>query len=201
MAMKHQNKFLGAGVLAALSASLCCIAPVAAIIIGTGNVAANFSWMEPARPYLAGATLLILGYTWYQHFKTLKEADCECDTSWSARLIHSKKFLASLTIISLLLLAFPSYASLLIHSPETDQSIDPKNLNASTIEFNVKGMTCDACATHVEVELGKLSGIFNADASYKDGNAIITYDPKLTTASDIQDAINNTGYQATETVE
>ena len=49
------------GVLAAVAASLCCIAPVLALLAGTTGVAATFSWLEPFRPYLIGFTILILG--------------------------------------------------------------------------------------------------------------------------------------------
>ena len=49
---KKNNKLVGAGVLSAVAASLCCITPVLALISGASGVASTFSWMEPARPYL-----------------------------------------------------------------------------------------------------------------------------------------------------
>ena len=62
--MKKQNRLLGAGVLTAITASLCCITPVLAIVAGSSGIAASFSWLEPFRPFLIGLTVLVLGFAW-----------------------------------------------------------------------------------------------------------------------------------------
>ncbi|MEK7254190.1 MAG: heavy metal transporter, partial [Bacteroidota bacterium] len=52
--MKSENaseKWAGAGALAAVAASLCCITPVLALLAGTSGLASTFSWLEPARPW------------------------------------------------------------------------------------------------------------------------------------------------------
>ena len=77
---KSSSKSAGAGVLVAITASLCCITPVLALISGTSGIAASFSWMEPYRPFLIGLTVLVLGFAWYQKLKPKRaEVDCECD--------------------------------------------------------------------------------------------------------------------------
>src|SRR5690554_7743242 len=78
--MKKDNKLIGAGILTAFAASLCCITPVLALIAGTSGLAASFSWLEPFRPYLIGLTILVLGFAWYQKLKPKKEIDCDCET-------------------------------------------------------------------------------------------------------------------------
>ena len=65
--MKSDNKLIGTGLLTAITASLCCITPVLALIAGTSGIASTFSWIEPFRPYLIGLTILVLGFAWYQH--------------------------------------------------------------------------------------------------------------------------------------
>ena len=52
--MKTDNKLIGAGLLTAIAASLCCITPVLALIAGTSGLASTFSWLEPFRPYFIG---------------------------------------------------------------------------------------------------------------------------------------------------
>ena len=64
--MKSENKLIGAGMLTAITASLCCITPVLALIAGTSGIASTFSWIEPFRPYLIGLTFLVLGFAWYR---------------------------------------------------------------------------------------------------------------------------------------
>ena len=76
--MKAQNSAIGAGVIAAIASSLCCITPVLAVLAGTSSLAGNFGWLEPARPFLIGATVLALGYAWYDKLKPVKQNDCGC---------------------------------------------------------------------------------------------------------------------------
>ena len=58
--MKLGNKLIGVGVLTAISASLCCITPVLALLAGTSGLASTFSWLDPFRPYLIGLTILVI---------------------------------------------------------------------------------------------------------------------------------------------
>ena len=62
--MKTDKKLIGAGLLTAFAASLCCITPVLALVAGTSGLASRFSWLEPARPYFNGLTILGLGFAW-----------------------------------------------------------------------------------------------------------------------------------------
>jgi len=79
--MKSDNKLIGAGLLTAITASLCCITPVLALIAGTSGIASTFSWIEPFRPYLIGLTILVLGFAWYQKLKpqnVFRNCNCIC---------------------------------------------------------------------------------------------------------------------------
>lgn len=71
--MDNQKRLLSAGILTAIAASLCCITPVLALLVGTSGIASSFSWMEPFRPYLIGFTILVIGYAWYQKLKPVKK--------------------------------------------------------------------------------------------------------------------------------
>ena len=55
---------LGAGLVAALAASLCCITPLLAVLGGLGGVASAFAWLEPLRPYSVALTVGALGFAW-----------------------------------------------------------------------------------------------------------------------------------------
>lgn len=61
--MKTDNKLIGAGLLTAIAASLCCITPVLALIAGSSRLATTFSWFEPFRPYFIGLTGLEKSYS------------------------------------------------------------------------------------------------------------------------------------------
>ena len=95
--MKKDNKLIGAGLLTAFAASLCCITPVLALIAGTSGLASSFSWLEPFRPYLIGLTILVLGFAWYQKLKPKKEIDCDCETPEQCNVVYQEGCATCLT--------------------------------------------------------------------------------------------------------
>ncbi|PHQ27605.1 heavy-metal-associated domain-containing protein, partial [Leeuwenhoekiella nanhaiensis] len=54
------------------------------------------------------------------------------------------------------------------------------------------------CEEHVNHEVNKLNGIVNSKASYENGNAIIEFDQTKTNETEIEKAINSTGYKVTD---
>lgn len=191
-----KNKLAVTSILTAITASLCCITPVLALIAGTSGVASTFSWIEPFRPYLIGLTILVLLLAWYQKLKPEKEIDCKCETDEKPKFIKSKTFLGIVTIFAIVMLAFPYYSSIFYPSNEK-QIIVVDKTNIKTIEYKISGMTCASCETHINHELNKLNGIVNSKTSYKNGNTIIEFDKTKTNEAEIEKAINSTGYKVT----
>ncbi|WP_339921016.1 mercuric transport protein MerTP [uncultured Flavobacterium sp.] len=197
--MKSEKKLIGAGLLTAITASLCCITPILAIIAGTSGIASTFSWIEPFRPYLIGLTILVLGFAWYHILKPKNEIDCECETDnltaskpGNPKLIQSKIFLRIVTVFAVIMLAFPYYSG--VFYPNTEkQIIVVDKLNIQSTEFKISGMTCASCEEHVN----KLNGIVTSKVSYENGNAIIEFDSTKTNETDITKVINSTGYKVT----
>lgn len=200
--MKRGNQFVGAGLLTAIAASLCCITPVLALVAGTSGLASTFSWLEPFRPYLIGLTVLVLAFAWYQKLKTgrAKKIQCDCGIDEKKSFIKTKAFLAIVTGIAIVMLSFPYYAH--IFYPETDKQVIV--LDKSTVhkvEFSVKGMTCQSCEEHINHEINALSGIINTSVSYKNGKAIVEFDSSKTNSTEIENTINGTGYSVTDKME
>ena len=195
--MVKNNKAIGLGVITAITASLCCITPVLALIAGTSGIASMFSWIEPFRPYLIGLTILVLGFAWYQKLKPKKEIDCECETDEKPKFFQSKKFLGIVTVFAIVMLTFPLYSGIFYPNIEKQIIVVDKS-DIKTTEFKISGMTCASCEEHVNHEVNKLSGIVNSKASYENGNAIIEFDKTKTNATEIEKAINKTGYQVTD---
>ncbi|GIV37009.1 MAG: hypothetical protein KatS3mg032_1388 [Cyclobacteriaceae bacterium] len=198
--MKTDNKVMTVGILTAISASLCCITPVLALIAGTSGIASTFSWIEPFRPYFIGLTILVLAFAWYQKLKPKKQIDCNCNTEEKPKFIQSKMFLGIVTAFAIVMLAFPYYSS--IFYPKTEkQFIVVDKSNIQKVEFTIIGMTCASCEEHVNHEVNKLSGIMKSTVSYESGNAIVEFDNSKTSTAEIENAINSTGYSVTDTKE
>jgi mercuric ion transport protein len=194
---KKTNKLVGAGLLTAIAASLCCITPVLALIAGTSGLASTFSWLEPFRPYLIGLTILVLGFAWYQKLKPKKQIDCNCDTEEKPKFVQSKMFLGIITAFAIVMLAFPHYSS--IFYPKTEKQIivvDKSNLQE--VEFTISGMTCSGCEEHINHEVNKLTGIISSSTSYENGKSVVEFDNSKTDITEIEKAINSTGYSVTE---
>ena len=195
--MKTYKKLIGAGLLTAIAASLCCITPVLALVAGTSGLASTFSWLEPYRPYLIGLTILVLGFAWYQKLKPKINIDCNCLTEETPKFIQSKIFLGIVTAIAIVMLAFPYYAHIFYLKTEKQIKVVDKS-NVQTVEFSISGMTCAGCEEHVNHEVNKLSGIIKSTASYENGNAIVEFDNSKTNIAEIEKAINGTGYTVTD---
>lgn len=72
---------------------------------------------------------------------------------------------------------------------------EPIRLQKVTIPIH--GMTCAACQSRVQRVLDREPGVVGASVQLMLKQAMITYDPALTSETSLVDAINGTGYEAT----
>ena len=193
--MKTDNKLLGTGLLTAIASSLCCITPVLAIVAGSSGLASTFSWLEPFRPYFIGMTVLVLGFAWYQKLKPEQKIDCNCETNQKPNFMQTKSFLGIISVMTVLLLSFPTYAHIFFPKTKSTAIVTPTS-EIQKVEFTIKGMTCSGCEHHVKTEISKLKGIVEVVVSYEKGNAIVKFDSKQTNIEEIEKAINSTGYKS-----
>ena len=198
---KSSSKSAGAGLLVAITASLCCITPVLALISGASGIAASFSWLEPFRPYLIGITLLVLGFAWYQKLKPKKaEIDCECDEDEKEPFMQSKLFLGIVTVFAVVMLAFPHYSY--IFYPDIDK--DNTAVSQSTVHevsLAIEGMTCTSCEEHIDHAAMEVPGVLTAQSDFNTGETIIKYDESTSSRQEVIDAINATGYRVLSVIE
>lgn len=192
------TKWAGAGFVAAIAASLCCITPVLALLAGTTGMASSFSWLEPARPYLIGLTVVVLGFAWYQKVKPQKAAiDCDCEEDAKTPFMQTKTFLGITTVFAVIMLAFPSYAHV-FYGDNSKEVIIINEADIQTINFGISGMTCTGCEEHIKHAVNELDGIVEAEASFEKEGATIKFDQSKVSIAEIQAAIDETGYTVTE---
>jgi len=192
---KSSSKSAGAGLLVAITASLCCITPVLALISGASGIAASFSWLEPFRPFLIGITVLVLGFAWYQKLRPKKaEVECDCETDEKKPFMQSKMFLGLVTVFAMIMLAFPYYSY--IFYPDINKDAVAENVSTvKQINLEIAGMTCTSCEEHIDHSAMEVPGVFKAESDYTTGNATIQYDQSVSSAQDVINAINATGYK------
>lgn len=194
--LKTPGTFTGAGVLSAIAASLCCITPVIALIAGSSSIAVNFSWLEPARPFLIGLAIAVLAFAWYVKLKpaTPNDTDCNCETAKKISFLQSKAFLGIVTIFAILIMAFPHYAKRFYPKPKVQAAIITTVGNKQHVKFTIQGMTCEGCESPINNQLSKLSGVLAYKTSYATKSSIVSFDKSKVNAKIIETAINKTGY-------
>ena len=196
ISIKSPGAFSGASVVTAIAASICCITPVIALFAGSSSLAANFSWIEPARPYLIGLSIAVLALAWYLKLKPAKtnDMDCNCETTKKASFLQSKTFLAIVTVFAVLMMTFPLYAKVFYPKPKVQTTL-PVVDNKQQVKITIQGMTCEACEEHVNNELSKVNGVFAYKTSYATRSSLVTFDKSKVDVKTIEAAINKTGYK------
>jgi len=199
-AKKSDSKTWIAGILTAIAASLCCITPVLALISGTSGLASTFSWMEPYRPYLLGITVTVLGFAWYQKLKPRKPQEITCDCKEDKPSFwQGKTFLALVTVLAFLLMAFPKYSHIFYPKTEKKEIVVVDKSSIQQVQLNIKGMTCEACTETINLALSKVPGVLEYKTEYKDGSSTVKFDNSKTGEQAIVNAVNETGYKVTDT--
>jgi mercuric ion transport protein len=194
---KSGSKTWIAGLLTATVASLCCITPVLALFSGATGIASTFSWLEPYRPYLIGLTAAVLAFAWYQKLKPKKaDIDCACEED-KPSFWQTKTFLGIVTVLALLLMAFPKYSH--IFYPESEKKVIINKINIQQVKLNIKGMTCEACSETINLALSKVPGVLEYKTEFKNGSSTVKFDNSKTAEQAIINAVNETGYKVTDT--
>ena len=189
----------GVGIFAAVAASLCCVTPLLALLAGSSSMAANFSWIAPARPYLIALSIVVLIFAWYQQLKPASNVvDCICEPATKSAFLKSKSFLSIVTIGAIVMMTLPLYAKMFY--PKAKAQVVPVAIinNKVQVSYNIQGMTCEACEEHVNIELSIVKGVVAYATSYANKNSTITFDKSIVDIKKIEAAINNTGYKAVD---
>lgn len=201
--MKRENIFIGGGIAVAIASSLCCVLPLIAVVfdLGAFGVASAF---ETLRPYLLVFAFAALGYGFYRVYFRREECALgeSCATKPVNKINQLSLWIASAVIILFALAPYyTGYIAAAITAPRlpatesapvvtTDEPAAKK-----TVVLNIRGMTCEACETHIEVPLRKLRGVISAEADYKKHNVTVVYDPAQVTVEKIKETITATGYE------
>jgi len=196
---KNKTGFALAGaVVAAVTASLCCILPIVAAFLGLTALSAS-GFFERWRPYFLGVTFGLLGVGFYLAFRARREA-CEagsvCARTPVGRWNHVALWLV--TALALVLAAFPRYSGWIARAVTASgraATLAPQATEAGTV-LKIDGMTCSACAALLEKKLSQIPGVRSARVSFEKKEASLAYDPRAVDPSRFAKAITEAGYRA-----
>ncbi len=189
------EKFLAFGsTLAAFVASLCCLGPL--VLGGVGLGAALMATFAPLRPYflaLSGALLALGFYLVYRRPKPAETCEGQACAPDSRTRRMAKPLLWLATVLVAALTFFPVYGAKLVRLPVAAAPATPL---LETVELQISGMSCEACAGVVKAKLLKTPGVAAADVNYAAGRATVKYNPTQTRPTQLIEAVSATGYRA-----
>lgn len=99
-----------ASVLAAGVASACCIGPVMFVLLGAGTFGASLAALEPYRPSLLAATVVLLVGAFYVAYRP----SSDCDTCSPASRKRTRVVVWLAAALAAALVTFPYYVDYLI---------------------------------------------------------------------------------------
>lgn len=195
---KKKTRFALTGALvAAVSASLCCILPLIAAVLGfTGFAASQF--FEHWRPYLLVATWGLLAVGFYLAYRRPREA-CEvgsvCERTPIGRWNRAALWLVAVSVV--VLVAFPYYSGWVARA--VTKSKQPAEVAAQSSQahavLKIDGMVCGSCAALLEKKLSQIAGVRHAEVSFEKKEAALGYDPHAVAPSQFVKAITDVGYK------
>lgn len=197
--MKKEKLAALGSVFAAIAASICCIGPLIALLLGAGSLAAASSFAK-WRPVFLGVTFVLLAVAWYFTYRKPKVEACAegtvCATKPAAK--WNKVMLWIATMLAIALATFPLFAGVVarwLHSDMPRPSLTDAS-GLATLRVKIPSMDCDACAANIQRTLLKQSGIRDAQVTFKSKEAVVQYDPAKLSPQDIIAAIDKTGFKA-----
>ena len=94
-------------VIVATAASVCCIGPVVAAVLGAGALGAASTRFEPYRPWFLGLTMILLGIGFVSAYR--REPECADDSCAQPSRRTAKIVLWISVVLVGLLAGFPYY--------------------------------------------------------------------------------------------
>ena len=88
-------------------------------------------------------------------------------------------------------------SSLALASPATDAYVSQRlSRSAAVCLVRVEGMVCTSCVQLIETSISKEEGVHGVRVSLSGKEAMVEFDPALSSAQDIASAINDMGFEA-----
>src|SRR5262249_35148125 len=133
---------------------------------------------ERVRPFFLLAAAALLGTGFYLSYFRKESCEpgqvCAMPNPKLRRFNRAMLWVASVVVI--VGAPFPYYAGVLVGG--TTEAVTVQGTGLRTTTLTVRGMTCEACAAHIQKELAKVPGVKRASVRYAQGQALVAFDPQ-----------------------
>ncbi len=165
-------------VVSAVLSSACCWLPLLLIAFGA-SAAGVAGFFEAYRPYLLGATGLLLASGFYLAYVRKERCGpgeaCAIPNPRLRRLNKVTLWVATAVVLAFAI--FPNYVGLLLRGDHSGPVAASPAPGSRTVHFAVSGMTCAACASGLQARLRDLPGVDGAQVDIDSAVATVTLAP------------------------
>lgn len=167
---------VGGSVVAAVLSSACCWLPLLLIALGAsaGGVSVFFERWRPVFAVVALALLAVGFYFVYFRKAACDDGSCARPSRGARVTSHVILWIAAAFVGAFVL--FPSYAGSIaraIHGSPQAGAASPTDATLVVHHFRVEGMSCEACAVTLQVDLAGLEGVSSAEVDYATKTATV----------------------------
>jgi mercuric ion transport protein len=197
--MDKDKLALGGSVLSAIAASLCCIGPLVAVVLGASGFAAAALFAK-WRPLFLTITALLLVTAWYLTYWRPKADNCSTDgCALNSVAKWNKVVLWFATAFVIAIAAFPTFsgAAAQLFVPVGASPSGRSQIKLATLQVNISSMYCGACAVGIQAKLIKQDGVQGAaQVDFATKTAVIRFDSGKLSPERITALIDETGFKA-----
>jgi copper chaperone len=192
------------GWLSVILASVCCVLPLAAVLVGLGSVGLG-AILGGLGIYFDLGGLVVLAVAWFYFLRERRRA-----YALNSSIRGERRTMAALSVATVLVVVFAGSglapAIMRIVAPPTtivqaaqarmtqDASSNPAGYVRKVLA--VKGMNCVACIPEIKSSLAKVQGVRSADVSLRDQTVTVEYNPAKASAQQLVKAVKAAGYDA-----
>jgi mercuric ion transport protein len=201
MKWKSPILVLVSSVFSAIAASLCCLGPIAILLLGASG-AVGATWFAKWRLPFLGVTIILLGCSWYLALQARRQERCENCVCASSRFGgRNNLVLCVATVFVIGTTTFPMWVNAIVQPialcfrPAEKPTASPD----ATLNVKIPSMDCPACAIPIRLKLFQQPGIRNVVVTFKTKEAEVQYDPALVSSRQIISKINETGFRVEPT--
>lgn len=209
--MKSGRWFDGSAVLAAAGASACCLGPLVLAVLGLGTLSGAVSaFFAPLRPWFLCVAFGIVGWRLVVLYRPRRSdgagACCERAPEAGAACAPAglRRERAITWAVVVFISAFAASPHLLAFLPfRTERTAEPATSAAVSVApavevcLTIDGMTCAACARHIEKALAEVPGVVAARVDMDRAEACLVLDDRTPPSSEgLVAAVEAAGYRA-----
>lgn len=200
--MKDQENKTGlaltGAVVAAVTASLCCILPLLAALLGVAGFAASEVFAH-WRPYLLVVSFVLLALGFYLAYRPERGEACKGDSLCACKPLGrwNRAMLWLATVFVLVFAAFPNYRGWVVRavSRRTQSAGTVVKTGGAHVVLKIDGMDCPVCAGGLQNSLRGIPGVERAEVSFQEKRATIDYDPRAVDSARFVKVIRDAGFK------